>query len=49
VVVPRHYHLCFVVQDIDEARCELSETLGLAWRPVRGGRLVEPPTHVVNG
>jgi ketosteroid isomerase-like protein len=34
-----HYHLCFVVQDIEAATREMTATLGVAWSPVRDGRL----------
>jgi ketosteroid isomerase-like protein len=35
----RHYHLCFVVQDIEAAAREMTQTLGVAWSPIRDGRL----------
>jgi uncharacterized protein (TIGR02246 family) len=35
----RYYHLCFVVQDIEAASREMTQTLGVAWRTVRDGRL----------
>jgi ketosteroid isomerase-like protein len=35
----RYYHLCFVVQDIEVATRELTETLGVVWSPIRDGRL----------
>jgi hypothetical protein len=33
------YHLCFVVQDIEQATGDLSRTLGVTWSPVRDGQL----------
>lgn len=35
----RYDHLCFVVQDIDLAIREMTDTLGVAWSPVCDGRL----------
>ena len=33
------YHLCFVVQDIEQATTDLTRTLGVTWSPVRAGTL----------
>jgi hypothetical protein len=35
------YHLCFVVQDIDQAASDLSRAVEVTWSPVRDGRLGE--------
>ncbi len=43
----RYYHLCFVVQDIEAATREMTETLGVAWSPVRDGRLGEWDYRIV--
>lgn len=41
------YHLCFVVQDIEQATNDLSRTVGVTWRPVRDGRLGEWDYRIV--
>lgn len=33
------YHVCFAVQDIEQATEELSSVLGVAWSPIRQGSL----------
>lgn len=43
----RYYHLGFVVQDVEAATRELSATLGVAWGPIRGGRLAEWEYRIV--
>lgn len=41
------YHLCFVVQDIESATAELTDTLGVTWSPIRPGRLGEWDYQIV--
>lgn len=33
------YHVCFAVQDIEQATSELSAALGVSWNPIREGSL----------
>jgi len=41
------YHVCFVVQDIDSATRQLTDTLGVDWSPIRDGRLEDWPYRIV--
>lgn len=41
------YHLCFAVQDIEQASTDLTRVLGMAWGPVRAGQLGEWDYQIV--